>query len=82
MGNGKWFVSNIEILKTTNNIQIKGIFTKEDDAYIILDKFLDKRVYDVKEETTIINNKGLSGKYSIYIKVNNTIYETDTYIKI
>lgn len=72
---------NIEINQTSDNIQISGTFSNEDEVYIILDKFLDKRIYDFKESYLIINKKGLSGKYSIYIKINNTIYKTNTYVK-
>ena len=71
---------NIEIIKTTDNLQISGNFTNEDEVYLILDKFLDKRVYDINSNYTIINKKGLSGKYSIYISINNTIYKTNNYI--
>ena len=59
-----------------------GKFKKDDEVYLILDKFLDKRIYDIKSNTTIINQYGLEGKYSIYLKINNTIYKTNTYITI
>lgn len=72
---------NVKIIKTEDNLQIKLDITKKDTAHLILDKFLDKRVYDLKDNYTIINKEGLKGKYSIYIKINNTIYKTDNYIK-
>ena len=72
---------NVKIIKTEDNLQITIDINKDEEAYLILDKFLDKRVYDLKENYTIINKEGLSGKYSIYIKINNTIYKTDNYIK-
>lgn len=72
---------NIKINKTIDNLQIIGDFTEDDDVYLILDKFLDKRIYDINSKYTTINKKGLSGKYSIYIKINNTIYKTNNYIK-
>lgn len=72
---------NIEIIKTTDNLQITGNFNSNDEVHLILDKFLDKRVYDINADHTIINKIGLSGKYSIYIKINNTIYKTNNYIK-
>ena len=72
---------NIEIIKTKDNLQIIGDFTKDDEVYLILDKFLDKRVYDINDNHTIINKINLSGKYSIYISINNTIYKTNNYIK-
>lgn len=73
---------NIKITKTADNIELTGNFTPQDEVYLILDKFLDKRIYDIQDNSTIINNTGLSGKYSIYLKINNTIYKTNTYIKI
>lgn len=72
---------NINITKTTDNIQITGSFNTNDEVYLILDKFLDKRVYDIKDYLTIINKQGLTGQYSIYIKINDTIYKTNNYIK-
>ena len=72
---------NIKINKTKDNLQIIGDFNENDEVYLILDKFLDKRIYDVNSKYTTINKKGLSGKYSIYIKINNTIYKTNNYIK-
>lgn len=73
---------HINIRKTKETIILTGDFKENDEAYIILDKFLDKRVYDIKEKTTIINQYGLSGKYSIYIKIKDKIYKTNTYIDI
>ena len=72
---------NIKINKTIDNLQIIGDFNEDDEVYLILDKFLDKRIYDINSKYTTINKKGLSGKYSIYIKINNTIYKTNNYIK-
>lgn len=72
----------IKIKQTSDIIQINGIFSNNEKVYLILDKFLDKRVYDIKDNQTIINKKGLSGKYSIYIKINDDIYKTNTYINI
>lgn len=73
---------NITITKTSDNIQVVGNFSKKEEVYLILDKFLDKRIYDITSNYTIINKEGLSGKYSIYIKINNTIYRTNTYVTI
>lgn len=71
---------NITITKTSDNLQLTGKFSNDEKVYLILDKFLDKRVYDVTSAQTIINKEGLTGKYSIYIKINETIYKTNTYI--
>ena len=72
---------NIDITKTIDNLQITGNFNENDDVYLILDKFLDKKVYDIDNKYTTINKIGLSGKYSIYLKINDTIYKTDNYIE-
>lgn len=60
------------ILVTNNN---------EDNIYIILDKFLDKRVYEVSD-TLYINDTGLSGKYTFYVKIKDRLYKTDYYIEV
>lgn len=60
------------ILVTNNN---------EDNIYIILDKFLDKRVYEVSD-TLYINDTGLSGKYTVYVKIKDKLYKTDYYIEV
>ena len=73
---------HINIKKSQETIIVTGRFSSNDEVYLILDKFLDKRIYDIKSNTTIINQYGLSGKYSIYLKINNTIYKTNTYITI
>lgn len=72
---------DINITKSNDNFQITGKFNHNDEVYLILDKFLDKRVYDINSSYTIINKVGLSGKYSIYISINDTIYKTNNYIK-
>jgi len=71
---------NINFQKTSDNLQITGDFNNKNDIYLILDKFLDKRVYDIKGNHTIINKEGLSGKYSIYLKIEDVIYKTNTYV--
>ncbi|MGM9875830.1 MAG: aryl-sulfate sulfotransferase [Bacilli bacterium] len=60
------------ILVTNNN---------EDNIYIILDKFLDKRVYEVSD-TLYINDTSLSGKYTVYVKIKDRLYKTDYYIEV
>ena len=75
---------NINITKETDKLVISGNFNESDKVYIILDKFLDKKVYDLepsKEKTyKYISNKSLQGKYSIYIKINDIIYKTNNYV--
>lgn len=75
---------NIKLKKETDRLVLSGEFNKNDKVYIILDKFMDKKVYDVKIEATktykYINNENLKGKYSIYIKINNKLYKTNRYV--
>lgn len=71
---------NIKIIKTPDTIQVTGTFQKNETVFLILDKFLDKKIYDITSNQTIISKEGLSGKYSIYLKINNTLYKTNTYI--
>ena len=55
---------NIKISKEANYLKIIGNF-KNEETYIKIDKFLDKRIYEIKDDSTIINTKALKGKYSI-----------------
>lgn len=71
---------NINIKKESSRLTIKGNFNKNDNAYIILDKFLDKKIYNLKNGYNYINESGLSGNYSIYIKINDKIYKTNNYV--
>lgn len=60
-------------IKVTNNIDSK--------VYIILDKFLDKRVYEVGY-IKYINTNGLNGKYTVYFDIDDNIYKTDYYVEV
>lgn len=71
---------NIKISKNQDYLKITGDF-KEHEVYLILDKVLDKRIYDINNNYTIINKNGLSGKYSIYLKIDDTIYKTNQYVE-
>lgn len=70
---------NIKLKKESDKLIIKGNFDDK-NSYLILDKFLGKKVYSLKKGINYINNTGLSGDYSIYIKVNDRIYKTNKYI--
>lgn len=73
----------IKLTGEKDRLVITGAFKKDDKVYIILDKFLDKKVYELDTSNTntkIIDKEGLSGKYSIYIKINNDLYKTNKYI--
>lgn len=69
----------IKITKNSDNIKMTGNFPDDMDVYFILDRFLDKRIYDVNDNQVIVNKEGLTGEYSIYIKIGNKIYKTNTY---
>lgn len=53
----------------------------EESVYVILDKFLDKRVYEV-EDILYINDVGLNGEYTIYVKIGSKLYKTDYYVGV
>ena len=58
------------------------VTNKGDDViYLILDKFMDKRVYEV-DNIAYINTTGLDGKYTVYYKLGDTLYKTHYYIEV
>ncbi len=69
----------ISFEKEVDRIMIKN--NNKDKVYVILDKFLDKRVYEVSD-TFYINDTGLNGKYTVYVKVKDKLYRTDYYIEV
>lgn len=75
---------HININKEDNNLIVSGKFSENDEVYIILDKFLDKRIYKIDTIDNInskhIHNNNLKGKYSLYIKIKKTIYKLNNYI--
>lgn len=75
---------NIKFIKESDRLVITGNFNSNDKVYVILDKFLDKKVYDIVTNQGItskyIINQNLEGNYSIYIKINDTIYKTNNYV--
>ena len=70
----------IKLLKESDRLIVDGQFKENEKAYIILDKFLDKKVYNIHKGLNYVNKEGLNGNYSIYIKINNNIYKTDNYV--
>ena len=50
------------------------------NGYIILDKIFDKHTYALNDNYTVVNGTSLSGKYSIYIKIDNRVYKTNYYV--
>ncbi|MGM9881785.1 MAG: aryl-sulfate sulfotransferase [Bacilli bacterium] len=75
----KGIPDGIEITSEIDRMIINN--NEQEVIYVILDKFLDKRVYEVNN-VKYINFNGLSGKYTIYIKVNDKIYKTDYFIEV
>lgn len=71
---------NIKITKDQDYLKITGDFSGR-EVYLILDKFMDKRIYDITNNYTIINKTSLSGKYNIYLKIDDTIYKTNQYVE-
>lgn len=70
----------INLKKTSDFFQFTGKFNSNQKVYLILDKFLDKRVYDMIDGQVLVHSNGLNGKYSIYIKIDNIIYKTNHYL--
>lgn len=71
---------NIDFIQEFDRI----VVSKEcdDDIYVILDKFLDKKVYKINDNKFYINNVNLSGKYIIYVMINNELYKSGYYFNI
>ena len=72
-------IENISILKENNRIKV--INNSGNKIYLILDKFMDKRVYEV-DNIKYINMNDLDGRYTIYLKKNNNIYKTEYYVEV
>ena len=72
-------IENIDISMDSNRIKITN--DNDEKIYIILDKFLDKRVYEVGY-IKYINTTGLKGKYTIYYQIDDMVYKTDYYIEV
>lgn len=70
---------DIEIINEVDRIKV--INNSGENIYLILDKFMDKRIYEVSD-IRYINKKGLNGKYTIYYKIKNKVYKTDYYIEV
>ena len=55
---------------------------KDREIYIILDKFGERKVYNMNSNKYYINTVNLSGRYDIYVKIDDKVYKTDYYVKI
>ena len=68
---------NIKITKESDRLVININLKEKENAYLILDKFLEKKIYNLKDGYNYINKNELKGDYSIYIKIDNDIYKTN-----
>ena len=75
----KYKDNNMEISIDSNRITI--INNNDDVVYVIFDKFLGKKVYEVVD-IKYINLEGLKGKYNIYYKINDKIYKSNYYVEV
>lgn len=75
----KYTSGDIELSRDVNRITI--INNTGSKVYVILDKFLDKRIYEV-DNIKYINTTGLSGKYTIYYKIDDKLYKTDYLLEV
>lgn len=65
----------------TNNYYDQ-IISKKPYTALCVDIFTEEETNEGINITRYINKEGLSGKYSIYIKINDKIYKTNNYIEI
>lgn len=78
----KYKNKNIDDVKISyDQDRIEVVNNTDKEVYIILDKFLDKRIYKVGY-VKYINTVSLKGVYTIYYKVDNKIYKTDYSIEV
>ncbi len=70
---------NINIVMDVSRIVVYN--DSDDEVYLILDKLFDKRIYEV-DKVRYINLTSLSGKYTIYYKINGKAYKTDYFIEV
>lgn len=73
---------DISFYKERDRLVIKHNFRNKDKVYVVLDKFMDKKVYklDTDNNYFYINQDNLEEKYSIYLKINDKLYKTNKYV--
>ena len=71
---------NIKFNKDVFGLKVSGNFDKKDKVQIILDNVLDKKTYELKDNSRYINEDGIRGKYYIYIRINGKIYKLYKYV--
>ena len=72
-------IDNIFINQDSDRIKV--VNNTDNDILVILDKFMDKRVYEVSD-IKYINLSGLSGKYTIYLEIDGNLYKTDFFVEV
>ena len=79
----KEYKDKINIYKEYDRLVIEYDFNKDDKVYFILDKFLGKKVYEIDTSKNIkyINSYGLSGKYTMYLKINDRLLKLNEFVK-
>ena len=65
----------------TNNYYDQ-VISKKPYTALCVDIFTEEETNEGINITRYINKEGLSGKYSLYIKINDKIYKTNNYIEI
>ena len=80
---------NISLYKDVFGLKVKGTFKANDNVQIILDNVLDKKTYNltIKDNSNkkikvsrYISEDGITGKYYLYIRINNKIYKLQKYV--
>ena len=79
----KEYKDEINIYKEYDRLVIEYDFNKDDEVYFVLDKFLGKKVYEIDTNKNVkyINSYGLSGKYTMYLKINDKLLKLNEYVK-
>lgn len=79
----KEYKDKINIYKEYDRLVVEYDFNEDDEIYFILDKFLGKKVYEIDTSKNIkyINSYGLSGKYTMYLKINDRLLKLNEFVK-
>ena len=79
----KEYKDKINIYKEYDRLVVEYDFNEDDEVYFVLDKFLGKKVYEIDTSKNIkyINSYGLSGKYTMYLKINDRLLKLNEFVK-
>ncbi len=79
----KEYKDKINVYKEYDRLVIEYDFNEDDEVYFVLDKFLGKKVYEIDTSKNIkyINSYGLSGKYTMYLKINDRLLKLNEFVK-